>query len=467
MGTPAEFFDMTQLGTVTSVQVCASNQAIPTTSSLTLPVPNVPNGNLANATSAINAYYEAYEGMLVKFPTTLKVSEYFELERYGQLVLSQGGRIPTFTNVNIPSTTGLTNHEITLAKRQIILDDGNNIQNYALSSSLPLPYPTGGLSITNRFRGGDTITNLTGVLHWSFAGQAGTDAWRIRPVEEVVDYNFTPGNPRKPLVPNVGGDLKVASFNVLNYFTTVDTTASTTSGPCGPDGTQDCRGADSAAELVRQTEKAATAICGINADILGLMEIENNATTSLSALVTAANATSGCGPYGFINTGTIGNSPTTGDAIKVGLLYKTSSVTPVGSHAVLTTSVDARFIDNKNRPTLAQTFSQISNGEKLTVAVNHLKSKGSDCLDVGDADLNDGQGNCSQTRKNAALAMVDWLKSDPTNSGDPDFLIIGDLNSYAKEDAIKAIENGPDDTANTFDDYTNLVKAFGGDSAYS
>ncbi|MDD5115016.1 MAG: type I secretion C-terminal target domain-containing protein, partial [Methylobacter sp.] len=134
-------------------------------------------------------------------------------------------------------------------------------------------------------------------------------------------------------------------------------------------------------------------------------------------------------------------------------------------HKLLTSSVDARFIDDKNRPTLAQTFSQTASGEKLTVAVNHLKSKGSAC--TGDADNNDGQGNCNLTRKDAAMALVDWLHSDPTNSGDPDFLIIGDLNSYAKEDPIKAIENGTDDTANTVDDYTNLVKAFGGDAAYS
>jgi predicted extracellular nuclease len=275
----------------------------------------------------------------------------------------------------------------------------------------------------------------------------------------LVDYTFTPANPRKPVAPAVGGTLKVASFNVLNYFTTIDNTASSTSGPCAPDGTQDCRGADSDAELARQTAKAAAALCGINADIVGLMEIENNSTASLSSLV---DATSGCGPYAYVNTGIIGT-----DAIKVGFLYKTSTVTPVGSYKLLTTSVDSRFLDDKNRPTLAQTFSQTVGGEKLTVAVNHLKSKGSACTDIGDPDINDGQGNCNGTREDAALAMVDWLKTDPTNSNDPDFLIIGDLNSYAKEDPIKAIEKGSDDTANTVDDYTNLVKAFGGDAAYS
>jgi Ca2+-binding RTX toxin-like protein len=141
----------------------------------------------------------------------------------------------------------------------------------------------------------------------------------------------------------------------------------------------------------------------------------------------------------------------------------------VGSHALLTTAVDARFIDTKNRPSIAQTFSEISSGEKLTVAVNHLKSKGSACtdIDVTDIDANDGQGNCNKTRTKAAQALVDWLNSDPTASGDTDYLLIGDLNSYAKEDPIKAIENGADDTANTTDDFTNLVKNFGGAGAYS
>jgi len=458
-GTPGESFGSTQLS-VTNIQVCAFNQTIPAAAALTLPVPNVPNGNLANATTAVNNYYEPFEGMLVKFPATLKVSEYFELERYGQLVLSQGGRIPTFTSVSNPGTAGFINQQITLAKRQIVLDDNNDTSNfyitpYAISNSIPLPYPTGGLSTTNIFRGGDTIANLTGVLQYAFS------QWRVRPVEELVDYTFTPANPRKATLPIVGGTLKVASFNVLNYFTTIDTTSNGT-GPCGPAGGQDCRGADSTAELTRQTAKVATALCGINADIFGLMEIENNATASLSSLVTAANAISGCGPFNFINTGIIGS-----DAIKVGLLYKTSTVTPAGSYKLLTTSVDSRFLDDKNRPALAQTFTQTVGGEKLTIAVNHLKSKGSACTDVGDADNNDGQGNCNLTRKDAAMALVDWLHTDPNLSGDPDFLIIGDLNSYAKEDPIKAIEMGPDDTANTVDDYTNLVKAFGGDAAYS
>jgi hypothetical protein len=99
--------------------------------------------------------------------------------------------------------------------------------------------------------------------------------------------------------------------------------------------------------------------------------------------------------------------------------------------------------------------------------VNHLKSKGSDCNDVGDPDLGDGQGNCSQTRRAAAEALVDWLATDPTGSGDPDFLIVGDLNSYAKEDTLDEIQAGADDTAGTSDDFTNLIAEYQGPYAYS
>ena len=86
------------------------------------------------------------------------------------------------------------------------------------------------------------------------------------------------------------------------------------------------------------------------------------------------------------------------------------------------------------------------------MVVNHLKSKGSGC-GAGDDDTTTGQGNCNGTRTLAAQALADWLATDPTGSGDPDVLIIGDLNSYAKEDPIVALQNAG---------YTNLVAAFGG-----
>ena len=167
----------------------------------------------------------------------------------------------------------------------------------------------------------------------------------------------------------------------------------------------------------------------MDADVIGLLEIENNIDdAALADLVNGLNVALGAGTYDYIHTGAIGT-----DAIKVALIYKPASVSLVGDYAILDSSVDPRFIDTKNRPALAQTFMDNTTGGIFTVAVNHLKSKGSDCNDVGDPDLGDGAGNCNVTRTLAAQALVDWLATDPTDSGDSDFLIIGDLNATIKK----------------------------------
>ena len=219
-------------------------------------------------------------------------------------------------------------------------------------------------------------------------------------------------------------------------------------------------------EFIRQRDKLLAAVVGVNADVLGLNEIENttgvDALTDPQGIVPGVNGILGAGTYAAIETGVIGT-----DAIRVGLIYKPAKVTPVGAFKVLTSAVDPRFIDTRSRPALAQTFEENATGARFTVIVNHLKSKGSACTDIGDPDVGDGQGNCNVTRTNAAKALVDWAASDPTGSGDPDFLIIGDLNSYAMEDPIDSIKAGPDDTAGTADDYTNLVAQFLGPFAYS
>ena len=83
-------------------------------------------------------------------------------------------------------------------------------------------------------------------------------------------------------------------------------------------------------------------------------------------------------------------------------------------------------------------------GELFSVVVNHFKSKGSDCNvasapgELVDPDTGDGQGNCNLTRTSVANALRDWLATDPTGSGDPDVLVIGDLNAYALEDPVRA-----------------------------
>ena len=131
---------------------------------------------------------------------------------------------------------------------------------------------------TDFFRGGDLVNGLTGVLHWSFAGGTSPDAWRIRPTA-ATPATFTVANPRPATPPAVGGAIRAASVNVLNYFTTLNV-----------------RGADSAAELNRQRERTSIVLCALNADVAALMEIENTPPTPPSPTCSATSTRAAAAP---------------------------------------------------------------------------------------------------------------------------------------------------------------------------
>jgi uncharacterized protein len=455
-GPVSEFFGMTQLTATAagSLVLTAESAPLPTPAAINLPV-----------VGDLNDFYERFEGMRVQFSDPLYVSEYFEVARYGQIVLSEGGRPYQYAHSDsTPTAAEYASFLDTLARRRIILDDGDNVQNAPLPAGAFFHPQPGGLATgtqgINYFRGGDVVRKLTGVLHWSFAGQSGTDAWRVRPTK-AAPVQFTVKNPRPGKAPRSLGDLRVASFNVLNYFSTIDTTSSNNTGTCGPSGTMDCRGADSSAEFDRQNEKLMAALKSIDADVFGLVEIENN-TAAVAELVTRLNNVVGAGTYKYVDTGIVGT-----DAITVAIVYKAASVRPKGTAAVLS---DPAFTDpnntglQRNRPAIAQTFEVIAGrgpdrGETFTVVVNHLKSKGADGAAGADADQLDGQSAWNDTRTKAADYLVKtWLPSDPTGQKDGDFLIIGDLNAYRGETPITAVRNAG---------YLDLHKLFEGNSAYS
>jgi len=400
-GTVDEFFDLTELTNVSDVEICPpTGTASP--AAVALPIPAL-------------ADWEHYEGMLVDIPQTLYATGNYNQGRYGEVDLSVGGRLVNPTNVVEPGAAAQALQELNDRSR-IQLEDGRTSQN---------PIPPAYIGEGGTLRAGDTLPELTGVVHYAFG------AYEIHPTDAI---SFTRANAREAVPADPGGSLEVASFNVLNYFTTLDGSGDV----CGPSQDMGCRGADTADELIRQRDKIVSAIVGMDADVVGLIEIENHVNdAALIDLVDSLNAVGGAGTWARVDTGTVGT-----DAIKVAFIYQPRTVTPVGAHAILDASVDPMFIDTKNRPALAQTFQENTTGEAFTAVVNHLKSKGSDCNDIGDPDLGDGQGNCNVTRTNAARALVNWLSTDPTNSGDPDFLIVGDLNSYAMEDPIDALKAG-------------------------
>ncbi|MFN2227807.1 MAG: ExeM/NucH family extracellular endonuclease, partial [Anaerolineae bacterium] len=364
--------------------------------------------------------FEPYEGMLVTLPQTLYLAEYYNFDRFGEIMLSTDRQIQP-TAIYEPGSPEQADLALQNSLSRITLDDGRTSQNPD-----PAIHPNGSVfDMSNLFRGGDTVQNVTGVVDYAFG------LYRIQPTQGA---DYTSANPRAAAPDAVGGSLKVASFNVLNYFTTIDDGT----WICGPSGDMECRGADTPEEFTRQRDKIIAALVAIDADIVGLIEIENHATNvPVADLVSGLNDVLGAGTYAYIATGFIGT-----DAIQQALIYKPATVTPVGAYAILDSSVDPTFLDTYNRPVLAQSFQDNATGGIFTVAVNHLKSKGSDCNAIGDPDLGDGAGNCNLTRTAAAIALVNWLAGDPTGSGDGDFLIIGDLNSYDKEDPIDALLAG-------------------------
>ncbi len=259
---------------------------------------------------------------------------------------------------------------------------------------------------------------------------------------------FTANNLREeqPVMRNLG-NLKVTSANVLNYF----------NGDGQGGGFPTSRGASTAVEFERQADKIVAALSAINADVVGLMEIENDGYGSTSAivdLVSRLNQRLGAGTYQFVQVP--GSTELGTDAISVGMLYKPAKVTPVGNAVTTSTGV----FGFGNRQPLVQSFKQKSNNEVFTFAVNHFKSKGS-CPSGSsnpDRDLKDGQSCWNATRVQAATELTAWLATNPTGSADKDVLIMGDLNAYAKEDPIHTLVGKG---------FVNLVEKFQGNRGYS
>lgn len=400
-GTVTEFptgpASQTQLSTVTAREVCSTGNPLPAPTPLVLPAANL----LA---------LERYEGMRVQLPAGMVVTGNFELGSFGTVGLA-AKRLFAPTETDAPGAAANA-RELDNTLNFVNLDDGRTAANAALD---PKPYPQGGglnALAPRTLRLGDTVVGQpVGVFEQRFG------SYRIHPEGEV---SFRFDNPRP--APPAGGPLRVASFNVRNYFTTFGS-----------------RGAANATEFTRQRDKIIDAIDKLNAHIVGLMEIENNGGVALNDLVSGLNIKAGFTKWAAIATGIVGT-----DQITTAFIYQPTAVNPVGAFKVLDESFSPDVQTNRNRPPIAQTFER--NGPRpdltrFTVVVNHWKSKGSACL-PDDPDAGDGQGNCNGTRVKIARVLLNWLATDPTRSGSPNFLVLGDLNAYSKEDPIRTLTSG-------------------------
>ncbi|MCH8537636.1 MAG: ExeM/NucH family extracellular endonuclease [Alkalimonas sp.] len=407
-GTVAEFFEETQLADVNELAICDSDrlqQVSPV--ELNLPVDSFEQ-------------LESIAGMWVQTADDFTVTDVFNAVRFGEFTVSNG-RLYNPTQIVTPGTEAQAVMASNRLNRMII-DNG-------LTGVNRQPFITGEdgvseLSASNPIRNGYLVrAGLDGVMSYAFG------AYRMRQLS--TPSFITSSNPRTetPVLAEQG-DLNVATFNVENLFTTFDVPGNS----CGPNELG-CRGARSESELIRQLDKLIPAILALDADVLALIEIENDADDStLQHLVTALNDASSTADWNYVATGWLGT-----DAIKPAFIYRANRVSLHGGFAVLDSSVDPDFDTSRQRPALAQSFIT-EQGAVFTAVAVHLRAKVCGNASGINADQGDGQGCWNNWRTKSAEAMLRWLETDPTHAGNSDIMVLGDFNAYAKEDPLAAME---------------------------
>ncbi|MGV2842119.1 ExeM/NucH family extracellular endonuclease, partial [Vibrio cyclitrophicus] len=369
-GSVAEYYDSTQVSNITNISVCASGASV-TPASFSVPVESMNE-------------FEAIEGMLVSVSHPVIVTNTDSLGQYGDFWVAHE-RLYVPTQVAAP----VENNNVNVRLNGFSIDDARSVTN-----AEDVPFPAGGLSAMNSLRLGTEITNPTGIINYSFS------EYRLLPTAELQYVDTNPRTDAPELAAE--GDLRIASFNVENFF----------NGDGQGEGFPTERGADSVAEYDRQLAKLVAAITSMNADIIGLNEIENDGfgdNSAIAQLVAEVNAQSDV-EWAFVSFGDA--SYIGGDAITNALIYRTDRVAETGT-AVFTTDVPFDF---GSRPPIAQTFHDIANEDEVTVVVNHFRSKGgcSNSAAEGDQDNGDGQGCWNATRVEAAETLMAWVANNPT-----------------------------------------------------
>lgn len=402
----AEYFNMTQLSGVIEIAECASD-TVPTLTTVSVSFPLGESESL-----------EHYEGMLVSV-SEMVAYDTATMWQYGQIGLSTSTK-PTPTDKYAPLTAEYT-QLVAENEENIILIEDNTSSSYPDELSFYTDF-----SYADAIRVGDLIS-ATGPLNYSFGD------YRINPVSEITLVG------EREAAPDIDeSNLSVATFNVLNYFNGDD------DGNGGVTFDYDAnRGAESEEEFALQEARIVAAITALDADIIGLMEIENDgfgADSAIQSLVDAINEQQADGnEYSFIST--VDGELVGTDAIAVAIIYRASVVTPLDDAITIDMPAQLQADDSsyqQMRTSLLQSFTHTESEETLAIVVNHFKSKGSGCYEdeVDTTDIDSIQGSCNALRVSAAVTLGNALEelTLPEN-----ILVVGDLNAYSAEDPLAVL----------------------------
>jgi 5'-nucleotidase len=401
---------------------------------------------------ATDAGREAIESMLIEPQGGFTVTDTYDTNYYGTVGLSASNQpllIPT--EVGRPNSAAYNQAIANNAAQAVTLDDGASTNFYYSAKDTALPY----LSLDKPVRVGAAVTFTAPVI-----ADYRNKVWNLQPTQQLTAANAatvqpaTFANTRTAAPAAVGGRFTLASFNVLNYFTTTGADAVAAGATCtfyddragnhitvNTCDNPGVRGAADAANLARQQAKIVAAINTINADVVSLEEIENSTIagqprdTAVAALVAALNASAGSTRWAYApSPATV---PAGEDVIRTAFLYNPNKIALVGSSVI---TPDASF-DNA-RPSLAQGFAPIGEPSNTFLAiVNHFKSKGcpTPVLPATDpnADQGDYQGCWNALRVQEAQAVVSFANALKTSLGTDRVFLLGDFNAYTHEDPLQ------------------------------
>lgn len=398
-------------------------------------VDELPQATLIEEAPLVAEDWESYEAMRIEIEQPVTVIGNYRLLGHSELLVSLNGRQWSPTERFPPGAEARALDQDN-ARARLLLDDGKG----ANEPGERVTYLTNQPSSDAPYRVGTLLSGVSGVLD-----QRG-GSYRLHLSGPVTVLQAA----RPERVPTVPGDLKLATFNLENYF----------NGDGRGGGFPTPRGASDAEELNRQRAKLMSALKALDADIYAVVEVENDGygrESAIADLTTRLNQARGRrGEYDYVRGPEAGLGE---DAISVGLLYRSAKLSLVGDAATLTRGP----FRTHSRAPLAQTFELKRNKGRLTVVVNHFKSKGG-CQDASDGnrDQGDGQACWNAARVASARALADWLVRDPTGSGDSNVLLMGDLNAHTFEDPLRLLREYAYISLTAADRDSHYTYVFGG-----
>ena len=346
-----------------------------------------------------NEQLEELEGCLVEIKDELQISDSYQFNKYGQLLLSSS-QLMQETEVFDAQDKALEIADLSSqqAHNSIFVDDLSNMK-FPVLDSLYI----------------DPLKVVVGAKCSSVKGFVSQykDNYKIRLLDDI----YTVNTPVTDSI-NLRSDLRIMNYNLHNLF----------NGNGNKEGFPTERGAKTYDKYLLQMKKLAEAIYAVDPHILAMMELENDGEDEFSSIQQFCDYLNLNGNRNYkiaATNGLVGDN-----LIKTGIIYDPN---------VVEAEHKAQYHNHSvfSRPPLFQRFTYKDSLE-FVLSANHFKSKSPRNAQGLDVDQKDGQASYNNKRNlqaKALLGIIDSLYFDEN------ILVLGDFNAYTSEDPIQTLQS--------------------------